>query len=157
MKKRKYRIKYLINGEWKERGIYELTRPELKELKIKLKKVCKKIKITRPTKKIFKQNPIQSWKDWKEGFNRLTPTDHAIAKRAGHFWGTLGASTASMALLLQFPIGFFEHILPSTSTLGFGMLIGAISFLQFCEWRKENQKIAGLERMKDITKQTEAV
>ncbi|KKK79155.1 hypothetical protein LCGC14_2836360, partial [marine sediment metagenome] len=33
------------------------------------------------------------------------------------------------------------------------ILIGAISFLQFCEWRKENQKIAGLERMKDITKQ----
>ena len=108
-------------------------------------------------KLIFKQSPVKSWKDMKKGFNKLTPMDHALAKRSGHFWGMLGASTASMALLLQAPIGFLEHMLPSTATLGFGTLIGAISYLQFCEWRKENQKISGLEKMNKITKGLEAI
>ena len=108
-------------------------------------------------KLIFRQSLRKSWKAWKLGFNKLTPMDHALAKRSGHFWAMLGASTASMALLVQVPIGFIENILPSTSTLGFGILIGAISFLQFCEWRKENQKICGLEIMMGITKEQEAV
>ncbi len=107
-------------------------------------------------KLIFRQNPRKSLKMWKEGFNKLTPMDHAVAKRSGHFWGMLGASMASMSLLIQAPIGFFENILPSTSTLGFGVLVGAISFLQFCEWRKEGQKIVGLENIKEITKGLEA-
>ena len=108
-------------------------------------------------KLIFRQSPAKSWKAWKEGFNKLTPMDHAVAKRSGHFWAMLGASTASMALLIQAPLGFIENVLPSTSTLGFGVLIGAISYLQFCEWRKENQKISGLESMKEMTKGLEAV
>ena len=108
-------------------------------------------------KLIFKQSPIKSWKAWKQGFNKLTPMDHAIAKRSGHFWGMLGASTASMALLIQAPLGFMENMLPSTSTLGFGVLVGAISYLQFCEWKKENQKISGLEDMIKLTKESEAV
>ena len=107
------------------------------------------------TKKIFRQSPAKSWKDLKKGFNKLTPMDHALAKRAGHFWGMLGALMASMSLLLQVPFG--DKLLPSTSTLGFGILVGAISYLQFCEWRKENQKISGLENMKKITKGLEAV
>ena len=103
------------------------------------------------TKLIFRQSPVKSWKDLKKGFNKLTPMDHALSKRTGHFWAMLGASMASMALLVQVPIGFIENILPSTATMGFGLLIGAISYLQFCEWRKENQKISGLENMKKIT------
>ncbi len=106
-------------------------------------------------KLIFRQNPVKSWKAWKKGFNKLTPMDHALAKRAGHFWGMLGASTASASLLVQVP--FREALLSSTSTLGFGVLVGAISYLQFCEWRKENQKISGLESMNKITKGLYAV
>ncbi len=106
------------------------------------------------TKLIFKQSPRKSWKAWKQGFNKLTPMDHALAKRSGHFWAMLGASTASMALLVQVPLGFMENILPSISTMGFGILIGAISYLQFCEWRKENQKISGLEAMIKLTKES---
>ena len=50
------------------------------------------------------------------------------------------------------------EVVPSIVTMfGFGTFIGAISYLQFCEWRKENQKICGLENMKDITKSLEAV
>lgn len=108
-------------------------------------------------KLIFKQSLGKSWKMWKEGFNKLTPMDHALAKRSGHFWGMMGGSTASMALLIQAPLGFLENILPSTATLGFGILVGAISYLQFCEWRKENQKISGLESMRELTKGLEAV
>lgn len=101
-------------------------------------------------KLIFKQNPTKSWKDLKKGFNKLTPMDHALAKRTGHFWGMLGGSTAAMSLLLQVP--FREKLSSSTSTLGFGILVAAISYLQFCEWRKEHQKICGLEKMKEISK-----
>ena len=107
------------------------------------------------TKLIFKQNPIKSWKAWKEGFNKLKPMDHALAKRAGHFWGILGASMASMSLLLQVP--FRDKLATSTSTLGFGILVGAIAYLQFCEWRKENQKISGLETMNKMTEESEAI
>ena len=98
-------------------------------------------------KLIFRQNPIKSWKDWKKGFNKLTSMDHAIAKRAGHFWGILGATMASLSLIVQ----SFDGVKLSTSTLGFGILVGAIAYLQFIEWRKENQKITSLERMKTIT------
>ena len=106
-------------------------------------------------KLIFRQSPVKSWNDLKKGFDKLTPMDHAVSKRSGHFWGMLGASTASLSLLLQVPFG--DKLLPTTSTLGFGILVGAISYLQFCEWRKENQKISGLEKMNEITKGLEAV
>ena len=106
-------------------------------------------------KLILKQNPVKSWKDLKKGFNKLTPMDHAVAKRTGHFWGMLGGSTASMSLLLQVPFG--DKLLPSISTLGFGILVAALSYLQFVEWRKENQKITGLDNMKKITKGLEAI
>ena len=99
-------------------------------------------------KKIFKQNPVKSWKDLKKGFNKLTPMDHAVAKRSGHFWGMLGGSTACLSLLLQ--VFLRDEPLVATATLGFGILVGAISYLQFCEWRKENQKISGLDSMKEM-------
>ena len=121
------------------------------------------------TKKIFNQSVQQSWKDYKEGFNRLKPIDHAIAKRVGHFWAILGAGTASVSLLTQGISKLFYAIINNNvessifSTLGFGLLVGAISYLQFIEWRKENQKVSGLEKMEESMKeqttleQTEAV
>lgn len=85
---------------------------------------------------------------WKEGFSKLTPMDHALAKRTGHLWAFFGGITACAALLIQVPYG--KSLLPTATLLGFGVLVGGISYLQFIEWRKENQKIEGLNALKKM-------
>lgn len=99
---------------------------------------------------ILRQHPKKSWKMFKEGLKNLTPMDHALAKCTGHFWAVFGASAASMALLLQVPYG--DQVLPTSTKAGFGIFVGAIAWLQFVEWRKEKQKIFGLEQMKSLMK-----
>ena len=108
----------------------------------------KKTKAKKTLPLILRQNPLQSLKDWKRGFEELTPLDHSIAKRVAHFWAILGATTAAIALLLQVPYG--DETLPTTVKLGFGIFISAIAYLQFVEYRKENQKVKGLESMKGM-------
>lgn len=98
--------------------------------------------------KIFRQNPKQSIRDFRKGLNQLTPLDHLRAKEAGHFWGMLGGSTACLSLLLQVP--YSEKFLSGSSTLGFGILVGGISYLQFVEWRKSKQSIQGLKKMNQV-------
>ena len=85
---------------------------------------------------------------WKEGFRNLTVLDHAYAKRSGHFWGTLGGGCAGLFLILQVPMG--KNIMNGAATLGFGVLTCAISYLQFVEWRKEDQKVYELLKMKEM-------
>ncbi len=103
--------------------------------------------------KILRQNPKQSLKDFKKGLNNLTPKDHMIAKKTGHFWGILGASTASIGILLQVPYSI--NFLPGLSKFGFGILVGAIAYLQFVEWRNERQKLRGFEKLNNsIEKET---
>lgn len=103
--------------------------------------------------KILRQNPIQSLKDWKHGFNNLTLLDHALAKRVGHFWGMVGAGTASLSLMLRITLD--GSFLDNSTKAGFGLIVAAFGYLQFVEWRRENQKVHGLEKMKELTKTME--
>ncbi len=104
---------------------------------------------------ILRQNPVQSLKDFKRGLNNLTPKDHAIAKKSGHMWAIFGATSASFSLLFQIPSS--PTLNAALSKLGFGLFVGAIGYLQFVEWRKERQKIKGIENMKiQLEKETEA-
>jgi len=97
---------------------------------------------------ILRQSPIRSYKMWKEGFRNLTMLDHAHAKRSGHLWGMLGGFTACIFLILQVPMG--KNIMNGAATLGFGTLTGAIAYLQFVEWRKQEQQVYELKKMKEM-------
>lgn len=97
---------------------------------------------------LFKQSPIKSYKMWKEGFRNLTPLDHCFAKRSGHFWGMFGGTTACLALLAQIPFG--HNVISGAASLGFGIMTGGFAWLQFVEWRKEEQKIYELKKMMEM-------
>ncbi len=104
---------------------------------------------------ILRQSPKKSLKDFKRGLKELTTQDHMNSKIAFHLWAMIGASTASMSFLLR--IFNSDSISSVASTLGFGIFIGAISGLQFVEWRKEKQKLNNFDKMNDIIKKSQAV
>lgn len=99
------------------------------------------------TAKLFKQSPAKSWREYKDALRNLTPLDHAQAKQAGHFWAMLGGSTACAALLTQVPGGATYAV--RFATLGFAILVGGISYLQYVEWRKETQKIENIRAFEE--------
>lgn len=97
---------------------------------------------------LFRQSPVKSFRMWKAAFNEITPLQHALAKSAGHFWGMLGGSCATSALFLQ--LLFFDGSgFGALTMFGFGVFVGAISYLQFVEWRKAEQQIKGIRDMNE--------
>lgn len=102
--------------------------------------------------KLFRQNPIQSMKDFKRGLNEITPKDALLSKKVFHFWAALGAAMAATSLFLQSFSG--GEFLPTMGTLGFGIFVGGISGLQVTEYRKVNQTIKGMKafevKVKDL-------
>lgn len=104
--------------------------------------------------KILRQSPIQSYKDLRKGFNELTPLDHAYSKRIGHFWGMFGGTAGALSLAFRAPHA--DSNLSEVSMFGFAFIVGSFAWLQFVEWRKEDQKINELKKMKEEIKRMEA-
>ncbi|KKM18812.1 hypothetical protein LCGC14_1661880 [marine sediment metagenome] len=75
-------------------------------------------------------------KKLKEGYKKLTPLDHARAKKSGHQWAIIGGA---LAIGVMFYRGVWY----------FALFLGAIIWLQYVELRKEKQKIDGIIKMQE--------
>ena len=109
----------------------------------------------KPIPLLFRQNPIRSFKMWKDGFNKLTPLDHAIAKREGHLWAIFGAWTASSSLFVQSP--YSTDLSSAMVKIGFGVFVSALGWLQLVEWRKEKQKVMSLKSMGEMMEEQNGI
>jgi len=79
-------------------------------------------------------NPKEIIRKLKEGYKKLTLLDHAKAKMQGHIGAVVGGLLAMIVLMIR-EVWFIV------------VFIGAITWLQYVELRKEVGNVAGLEKM----------
>lgn len=73
----------------------------------------------------------------KEGYKKLTPLDHARAKKSGHLWAVIGGILATAVTTYN-------------GSWHWGIFLLAITWLQYVELRKEKQRIDGIIKMQEM-------